>query len=144
MAERMQKMQNSLDRTGRRVAKVIRRLKAEQSGEIPMDVGFPFSAWFFVAVVALSFLDAYIFNGKGIEIYFSVPTDVLAHSRSGRRTSSGPLLLICISNNQQLSIGARANGRADLGLATIRMRLESKIFMVNFYNILMTMYFVNL
>jgi hypothetical protein len=82
MAERMQKMQNSLDRTGRRVAKVIRRLKADQSGEIPMDVGFPFSAWFFVAVVALSFLDAYIFNGKGIEIYFSVPTDVLAHSRS--------------------------------------------------------------
>ncbi len=75
-------MRNTLDRTVRRVATVMRRLKADQAGEIPMDVGFPFSAWFFVTVVALSFLDAYLLNGKGIETYFSVPTDVLVHSRS--------------------------------------------------------------
>ena len=75
-------MRHTLNRTVWRVAKVMRRLKADQAGEIPMDVGFPFSAWFFVTVVALSFLDAYLLNGKGIETYFSVPTDVLVHSRN--------------------------------------------------------------
>ena len=61
---------------------VIRRLKDDQAGEIPMDVGFSFSAWFFLTVVALTFLDAYILKGKGIEIYLSVPTDVLANARN--------------------------------------------------------------
>ena len=75
-------MCNTLDRTVRRVAIVIRRLKDDQAGEIPMDVGFSFSAWFFLTVVALTFLDAYILKGKGIEIYLSVPTDVLANARN--------------------------------------------------------------
>ncbi len=75
-------MCNTLDRTVRRVAIVIRRLKDDQAGEIPMDVGFPFSAWFFVTVVALTFLDAYLLKGKGIETYLSVPTDVLANARN--------------------------------------------------------------
>ncbi len=75
-------MCNTLDRTVRRVAIVIRRLKDDQAGELPMDVGFSFSAWFFLTVVALTFLDAYILKGKGIEIYLSVPTDVLANARN--------------------------------------------------------------
>ena len=75
-------MRNSLDSTVRRVAIVIRRLKDDQAGELPMDVGFSFSAWFFLTVVALTFLDAYILKGKGIEIYLSVPTDVLANARN--------------------------------------------------------------
>ena len=75
-------MRNTLNHRVRHMASAIRRLKADQAGEIPMDVGFPFSAWFFVAVVALSFLDAYVLNGRGIETYFSVPMDVLAHSRT--------------------------------------------------------------
>ncbi len=75
-------MRNTINRTVGRVATIIRRLKADQAGEIPMDVGFPFSTWFFVTVVALSFLDAYVLNGKGIETYFSIPTDMLVHSRS--------------------------------------------------------------
>ena len=74
-------MRNTFDRTVRHVAKVICRLKKDQAGEIPMDAGFHFSAWFFVTVVALTFLDAWLLKGKGIEIYLSVPTEVLAHAR---------------------------------------------------------------
>ena len=75
-------MRNTLDRTVRRVAMVIRRLKDDQAGELPMDVGFSFSAWFFITVVALTFLDAYVFKGKSIEIYLSLPTDTLANARN--------------------------------------------------------------
>ena len=78
----MQKMLNSLDRTARRVATVIRRLKDDQAGEIPAEVGFPFSAWFFVTFVALMLLDAYFLGGRGIEYYLNVPTEVLANARS--------------------------------------------------------------
>ena len=75
-------MRNTLSRTVRRVATVIRRFKDDQAGEIPMDVGFHFSAWFFVSLVALTFLDAYVFGGKGIGIYLNVPADLIANARS--------------------------------------------------------------
>ncbi len=75
-------MLNSLDRTARCVATVIRRLKDDQAGEIPAEVGFPFSAWFFVTFVALMLLDAYFLGGRGIEYYLNVPTEVLANARS--------------------------------------------------------------
>lgn len=74
-------MRNSLDRTVRRLASVIRRLKHEQAGEIPAEAGFHFSAWFFLTLVALSFLDAYMFEGRGIAPYLSLPIDVLANAR---------------------------------------------------------------
>lgn len=73
-------MRNSLKRTVRRVAAVICRLKNDQAGELPMDAGFSFSAWFFVALVAISFLDAYVFRGKGIGFYINVPADMLANA----------------------------------------------------------------
>ena len=75
-------MRNVLDHTVRRLTTVLRRLKDDQAGQIPMDVGFPFSAWFFVAVVALTFLDAYFLGGKGVGSYLSLPTDMLAAARS--------------------------------------------------------------
>lgn len=75
-------MRNTLDRTVRRMATVIHRLKDDQAGGIPIEVGFPFSAWFFVTLVALMFLDAYVLGGNGIETYFSVPADILANARS--------------------------------------------------------------
>lgn len=75
-------MRNTLSRTVRRVATVIRRFKDDQAGEIPMDIGFPFSAWFFVTLVALTFLDAYVLGGKGIGFYLSVPADMIANARS--------------------------------------------------------------
>ena len=56
-------------------------LKEDVKGAIPIDAGFPFSAWFFVSVVAFTFLDAYVLRGKGVESYFSVPTDMLVNSR---------------------------------------------------------------
>jgi len=75
-------MCNTLSRTVRRVATVIRRFKDDQAGGIPMDVGFPFSAWFFVTLVALAFLDAYVLGGKGIGFYLNVPADMIANARS--------------------------------------------------------------
>ena len=75
-------MRNIFDRTVRRMATVIRRLKEDQAGEIPMDVGFPFSAWFFVTVVALTLLDTYVLGGQGIGSYLGVPTDVLNNARA--------------------------------------------------------------
>jgi len=75
-------MRDTLRRTARRVAIVIRRFKDDQAGEIPMDVGFPFSAWFFLTLVALSFLDAYVLGGKGIGYYLNVPADMIANARS--------------------------------------------------------------
>lgn len=75
-------MRKTLSRTVRHVATVIRRFKDDQAGEIPMDVGFPFSAWFFVTLVALAFLDAYVLGGKGIGFYLNVPADMLANARS--------------------------------------------------------------
>lgn len=75
-------MRNTLSRTVRRVANVIRRFKDDQAGEVPMEIGFHFSAWFFVSLVALTFLDAYFFGGKGIGIYFNVPADMIADVRS--------------------------------------------------------------
>ena len=39
-----------------------------------------FSAWFFVTLVALTFLDAYLLGGKGIGFYFSVPGQILANA----------------------------------------------------------------
>lgn len=47
-----------------------------------MDVGFSFSAWFFVSLVALMFLDAYVFGGKGIGTYINVPAEMIANVRS--------------------------------------------------------------
>ena len=73
-------MRNSLDRTMRRLATVIRRFKDDQAGQIPMDVGFSLSAWFFVTLVALTLLDAYLLGGKGIGFYLSVPGQILASS----------------------------------------------------------------
>lgn len=73
-------MRNTLSRTVRRVATVIRRFKNDRAGELPMDVGFSFSAWFFVSLVALTFLDAYVFGGKGIGTYLSVPADMIANA----------------------------------------------------------------
>ena len=75
-------MRNSLDRSVRRLATVIRRLKDDQAGEIPAEVGFPFSAWFFVTFVALMLLDAYFLGGRGIEYYLNVPAEVLANARN--------------------------------------------------------------
>lgn len=75
-------MRNTLSRTVRRLATVIRRFKNDQAGELPMDIGFSFSAWFFVALVALTFLDAYVFGGKGIGTYLNVPADMIANARS--------------------------------------------------------------
>ena len=75
-------MGKTISRAAGCLAKDIRSLKDDIADELPATAGFSFSAWFFVTVVALSFLDAYFLNGKGIETYFSVPTDVLAHSRS--------------------------------------------------------------
>ncbi|MCZ6846031.1 MAG: hypothetical protein O7F69_09050 [Alphaproteobacteria bacterium] len=75
-------MRNSLDRTVRRLTTVIRRLKDDQAGEISVEVGFPFSAWFFVTFVALMFLDAYFLGGRGFEYYLDVPAEVLANARS--------------------------------------------------------------
>lgn len=71
-------MRNTLNRAVRRVANVIRRFKGDPAGEVPMDAGFHFSAWFFVSLVALMFLDAYVFGGKGIGIYLNVPADMIA------------------------------------------------------------------
>ena len=64
------------------MATVIRRLMEDQAGEIPMDVGFPFSAWFFVTVVGLTFLDTYVLGGQGIGSYLGVPIDILDHART--------------------------------------------------------------
>ena len=75
-------MRNTLDRTLRRLAALMCRLQRDQAGEIPMDAGFSFSAWFFLATVVLTLLDTYVLGGKGIMVYFHVPTDVLATSRS--------------------------------------------------------------
>ena len=73
-------MRRTLNRAVRRLASVIDRLKDDQSGEIPAEAGFHFSAWFFLTVVALTFLDAYLLQGKGIGQYLSVPADVLANA----------------------------------------------------------------
>jgi len=75
-------MRNTLNRTVRRVATVIRRFKNDQAGEIPMDVGFSFSAWFFLTLVALAFLDAYVLGGKGVGFYLNVPADMIANARA--------------------------------------------------------------
>lgn len=75
-------MRNTLSRTVRRVASVIRRFKNDQAGELPMDAGFSFSAWFFVSLVALMLLDAYVFGGKGIGTYINVPAELIANVRS--------------------------------------------------------------
>jgi hypothetical protein len=82
MAERMQKMRNKFDRTMRPKGGIIRRLKDDLGAELPAETGFHFSAWFFLGVVAITFLDAYLLHGKGIGHYLSVPTEVLANARS--------------------------------------------------------------
>jgi len=73
-------MLGSLRQTTRHMAGVLRRLKGDRSGELPMDAGFSFSAWFFVALVALTFLDAYVFRGRGIGFYMNVPAEIIAKS----------------------------------------------------------------
>ena len=75
-------MRNTFRHAVRRTATVIRRFSGNQAGEIPMDVGFPFSAWFFVTLVALAFLDAYVLGGKGIGYYLNVPAGMIANARS--------------------------------------------------------------
>jgi len=75
-------MCNALDHTIRRLAALMCRLQNDQTGAIPVDAGFSFSAWFFVTAVALTFLDTYVLGGRGIQTYFEVPTNVLAASRS--------------------------------------------------------------
>jgi hypothetical protein len=82
MAERMQKMRNTHDRTMRPQKGVIRRLKDDLAAELPAEFGFHFSAWFFLGAVAMTYLDAYFLRGKGIGHYLSVPTEILANARS--------------------------------------------------------------
>ncbi len=73
---------STLDRTMRRLASVVRRLKDDQAGKIPEEVCLHFSAWFFLTLVALTFLDAYILGGRGLGHYLDVPTGVLANARA--------------------------------------------------------------
>lgn len=75
-------MRDTQTRTKRRVAAVVRPIKDYQAGGILMDIGFSFSAWFFVTLVALAFLDAYVLGGNGIGYYLNVPADMLANVRS--------------------------------------------------------------
>ena len=75
-------MRNTLDSAGRRLASVIHRLTGDEAGEISEEVGFHFSAWFFLALVMLSLLDAYVFEGRGIGHYLSLPNDALANARA--------------------------------------------------------------
>ena len=75
-------MRNALDHSIRRLAALVRRLQRDEAGEIPMDAGFSFSAWFFFATLVLTLLDTYVLGGRGIMVYFQVPTHVLATSRS--------------------------------------------------------------
>ena len=73
-------MRRTLDRTARNMAAGFRSFKDEVAGEIPMDIGFPFSAWFFLGVVAFTFLDAYFTGGRGLGQFMDVPGQVLAHA----------------------------------------------------------------
>ena len=75
-------MQTTLDRTVLRMTAVDSRSKDERASSITMDVGFPFSAWFLLTTVALTFLDACLLGGKGIGIYLGVPVDVVANVRN--------------------------------------------------------------
>ena len=75
-------MQTTLDRSVQRMIAVNSRPKDERANSITMDIGFPFSAWFFLTTVGLTFLDAYLLGGKGIGTYLGVPVDVLANVRN--------------------------------------------------------------
>ncbi len=75
-------MRNRLDRTIGGVTSTLRGVKDEVASEIPGEVGFHFSAWFFLTAVVMAFLDAFFFGGDGFGHYLSVPTDVLAQSRA--------------------------------------------------------------
>ena len=75
-------MQTTLDRTVQRMTAANSRSNDERANSITMDVGFPFSAWFFLTTVGLMFLDAYFLGGKGIGTYLGVPVDVLANVRN--------------------------------------------------------------
>ncbi|NNE84232.1 MAG: hypothetical protein HKN28_09710 [Alphaproteobacteria bacterium] len=74
-------MRSKFDRTMRPKG-FIRRLKDDLAADLPAETGFHFSAWFFLGAVAMTFLDAYLLQGKGIGHYLSVPTEVLASARS--------------------------------------------------------------
>ena len=75
-------MQTTLDRSAHRMTSANRHAKNNPTVDIAIDVGFPFSAWFFLTTVALTFLDAYFLGGRGIGSYLNVPTDILVNARS--------------------------------------------------------------
>lgn len=75
-------MRNKIDRTMRPKEGIVRHLKDDLAAELPAEIGFHFSAWFFLGVVAITFLDAYLLRGKGIGHFLSVPTEMLANARS--------------------------------------------------------------
>lgn len=68
------------DRTAHNIASGVRGFKNELAEEMPRELGFPFSAWFFIGVVTFTFLDAYFADGRGLGHFIDVPGQVLAHA----------------------------------------------------------------